>query len=178
MYRRWSQVSISEHLVGSALNNNRLNLQVDDIGDREYSLYDDNMSGSDTDESGEDDSADAAPLSSPFSQYQLPSTGMGRSGYKILYSHFSHLMIEYSTSLRYLMFCTVPGSCEFCGRVGVKHAFYSKSKRFCTLACSRSYSASQKDRVRFQTDYNRYNLILMNNLRIGLNYESRDFFIN
>ncbi len=38
-------------------------------------------------------------------------------------------------------------TCEFCGRVGVRHAFYSKSKRFCTLACSRSYSASMKDKV-------------------------------
>ena len=55
------------------------NLQADDIGDREYSLYDDNMSGSDTDESGEDDSADTAPHSSVFSQYQLPSAGMGKS---------------------------------------------------------------------------------------------------
>uniref|UniRef100_T1IPJ4 FCS-type domain-containing protein n=1 Tax=Strigamia maritima TaxID=126957 RepID=T1IPJ4_STRMM len=30
--------------------------------------------------------------------------------------------------------------CEKCGTVGVKHAFYSKSKRFCSLACSRSYA--------------------------------------
>ena len=55
--------------------------------------------------------------------------------------------------LAILCFVTIPGTCEFCGRVGVKHAFYSKSKRFCTLACSRSYSASQKDRVSFRTDY-------------------------
>ncbi|XP_022258073.1 polycomb protein Sfmbt-like, partial [Limulus polyphemus] len=27
--------------------------------------------------------------------------------------------------------------CERCGTVGVKHAFYSKTKRFCSLACSR-----------------------------------------
>ena len=48
----------------------------DDVGDREYSLYDDNMSGSDTDGSGEDDSADLT--SSPFSHYQLPPAGMGK----------------------------------------------------------------------------------------------------
>ena len=36
-------------------------------------------------------------------------------------------------------------SCEFCRRVGIKHAFYSKSKRFCSLACSRSFSASAKE---------------------------------
>ncbi|UYV75862.1 MBTD1 [Cordylochernes scorpioides] len=28
--------------------------------------------------------------------------------------------------------------CERCGNVGVKHAFYSKSKRYCSLACSRA----------------------------------------
>ncbi|XP_060603934.1 MBT domain-containing protein 1-like isoform X1 [Ruditapes philippinarum] len=29
-------------------------------------------------------------------------------------------------------------TCERCGAVGIKHAFYSKSKRFCSLACSRA----------------------------------------
>lgn len=29
-------------------------------------------------------------------------------------------------------------TCERCGAVGIKHAFYSKSKRFCSLACSKA----------------------------------------
>jgi len=35
-------------------------------------------------------------------------------------------------------------TCERCGSIGIKHAFYSKSKRFCSLACSRA-SASDTD---------------------------------
>ncbi|XP_077983794.1 uncharacterized protein LOC144438584 [Glandiceps talaboti] len=40
---------------------------------------------------------------------------------------------------------TPPGmaTCELCGKVGVQHAFYSKTKRFCSMACSRS-AAGQK----------------------------------
>nr|XP_006815581.1 PREDICTED: MBT domain-containing protein 1-like [Saccoglossus kowalevskii] len=34
-------------------------------------------------------------------------------------------------------------TCEWCGKIGVQHAFYSKTKRFCSLSCSRS-SAAQK----------------------------------
>lgn len=30
--------------------------------------------------------------------------------------------------------------CEKCGAIGVKHAFYTKERRFCSLACSRGYS--------------------------------------
>ena len=29
-------------------------------------------------------------------------------------------------------------TCERCGKVGIKHAFYSKAKCYCTLACSRA----------------------------------------
>uniref|UniRef100_A0A0B7B795 FCS-type domain-containing protein n=1 Tax=Arion vulgaris TaxID=1028688 RepID=A0A0B7B795_9EUPU len=36
-------------------------------------------------------------------------------------------------------------TCECCGSVGVKHAFYSKSKRFCSLSCSRSYATHQRE---------------------------------
>jgi len=35
--------------------------------------------------------------------------------------------------------------CEKCGAIGVKHAFYSKSKRFCSLACSRSYISMERE---------------------------------
>ncbi|XP_064636083.1 MBT domain-containing protein 1-like isoform X2 [Lineus longissimus] len=30
-------------------------------------------------------------------------------------------------------------TCENCGTIGIKHAFYSKSKKFCSLPCSREY---------------------------------------
>lgn len=30
--------------------------------------------------------------------------------------------------------------CEKCGAIGVKHAFYTKERRFCSLACARGYS--------------------------------------
>ncbi|KAK3100006.1 hypothetical protein FSP39_013414 [Pinctada imbricata] len=36
-------------------------------------------------------------------------------------------------------------TCERCGAVGVKHAFYSKSKRFCSLSCSRSFATAQRE---------------------------------
>ncbi|XP_064607601.1 MBT domain-containing protein 1-like isoform X2 [Liolophura sinensis] len=36
-------------------------------------------------------------------------------------------------------------TCEMCGAIGIKHAFYSKSKRFCSLACSRGFAAAQKE---------------------------------
>ncbi|GFN77679.1 mbt domain-containing protein 1 [Plakobranchus ocellatus] len=36
-------------------------------------------------------------------------------------------------------------TCEHCGSVGVKHAFYSKSKRFCSLSCSRSFATHQRE---------------------------------
>lgn len=32
----------------------------------------------------------------------------------------------------------IAATCERCGAVGIKHAFYSKSKRFCSLACSKA----------------------------------------
>lgn len=31
-----------------------------------------------------------------------------------------------------------------CGMVGVRDAFYSKTKRFCSVSCSRSYSSNSK----------------------------------
>ncbi|KAL8597044.1 hypothetical protein ACOMHN_055637 [Nucella lapillus] len=36
-------------------------------------------------------------------------------------------------------------TCEQCGSVGVRHAFYSKSKRFCSLSCSRSFATAQRE---------------------------------
>ncbi|XP_075905553.1 MBT domain-containing protein 1-like [Nelusetta ayraudi] len=34
--------------------------------------------------------------------------------------------------------------CEMCGMVGVRDAFYSKTKRFCSVSCSRSFSSNSK----------------------------------
>lgn len=40
-------------------------------------------------------------------------------------------------------FCST-ATCEMCGMVGVRDAFYSKTKRFCSVSCSRSYSSNSK----------------------------------
>ncbi|KAJ8363275.1 hypothetical protein SKAU_G00121060 [Synaphobranchus kaupii] len=37
-----------------------------------------------------------------------------------------------------------PAVCEMCGIVGTKDTFYSKTKRFCSVSCSRSYSSNSK----------------------------------
>ncbi len=44
------------------------------------------------------------------------------------------------------LFCCLSftATCEMCGMVGVRDAFYSKTKRFCSVSCSRSYSSNSK----------------------------------
>ncbi|KAK5611530.1 MBT domain-containing protein 1 [Crenichthys baileyi] len=37
-----------------------------------------------------------------------------------------------------------PATCEMCGMIGVRDAFYSKTKRFCSVSCSRSFSSNSK----------------------------------
>ncbi|MEE6518311.1 hypothetical protein FKM82_029245 [Ascaphus truei] len=37
-----------------------------------------------------------------------------------------------------------PAICEMCGIVGTRSAFFSKTKRFCNVSCSRSYSSNSK----------------------------------
>ncbi|XP_053113842.1 lethal(3)malignant brain tumor-like protein 2 isoform X3 [Hemicordylus capensis] len=37
-----------------------------------------------------------------------------------------------------------PAICEMCGIVGTKDGFFSKTKRFCSVSCSRSYSSNSK----------------------------------
>ncbi|XP_031794151.1 lethal(3)malignant brain tumor-like protein 2 isoform X4 [Sarcophilus harrisii] len=37
-----------------------------------------------------------------------------------------------------------PAVCEMCGIVGTREAFFSKTKRFCSVSCSRSYSSNSK----------------------------------
>ena len=34
------------------------------------------------------------------------------------------------------------GKCEFCGHIGIRETFFSKSKRFCKMECAKRYSAS------------------------------------
>lgn len=34
----------------------------------------------------------------------------------------------------------IPAVCEKCGAIGVKHAFYTRERRFCSMACARGYS--------------------------------------
>lgn len=64
-----------------------------------------------------------------------------------------HIYNTFPTCNRFVMQVTLPwfcfytyiATCEKCGTVGVKHAFYSKSKRFCSLACSRSFATAQRE---------------------------------
>ncbi|XP_063796450.1 lethal(3)malignant brain tumor-like protein 2 isoform X5 [Pseudophryne corroboree] len=37
-----------------------------------------------------------------------------------------------------------PAICEMCGIIGTRDAFFSKTKRFCNVSCSRSYSSNSK----------------------------------
>ncbi|ESO06919.1 hypothetical protein HELRODRAFT_77216, partial [Helobdella robusta] len=38
------------------------------------------------------------------------------------------------------------GCCEYCSFIGRSESFFSKSKRFCSCVCSRSYSSSKRDK--------------------------------
>ncbi|XP_075689648.1 lethal(3)malignant brain tumor-like protein 2 isoform X2 [Rhinoderma darwinii] len=40
--------------------------------------------------------------------------------------------------------CAEPAICEMCGIVGTRESFFSKTKRFCNVSCSRSYSSNSK----------------------------------
>lgn len=49
--------------------------------------------------------------------------------------------------IKYLITCVSTAVCEKCGAIGVKHAFYTKERRFCSRACARSseYSSLAAD---------------------------------
>lgn len=53
--------------------------------------------------------------------------------------------------------------CEKCGAIGVKHAFYTKERRFCSLACAREYSELERTG---QTIPKPYPLLSVSNLLI------------
>lgn len=62
-------------------------------------------------------------------------------------------------------------TCEMCGMVGVRDAFYSKTKRFCSVSCSRSYSSNSKKAsilARLQVRFFITNEIL--NVRLNMYY--------
>lgn len=62
--------------------------------------------------------------------------------HKIFQKHQSAHKLNY---WRQWFFFSFIATCEKCGAVGIKHAFYSKSKRFCSLSCSRSFATSQRE---------------------------------
>lgn len=57
----------------------------------------------------------------------------------------SYLYNDKSNNYRFSKRTDGMATCEHCGSVGVKHAFYSKSKRFCSLSCSRSFATHQRE---------------------------------
>lgn len=65
-------------------------------------------------------------------------------------------------------------TCEMCGMVGVRDAFYSKTKRFCSVSCSRSYSSNSKKasilaRLQVSALLSYYNTFLTLNLYYFIN---------
>ncbi|KAJ8298306.1 hypothetical protein KUTeg_024837 [Tegillarca granosa] len=58
---------------------------------------------------------------------------------------FSYQQTNQSTPFRFINGKEGMATCERCGAVGIKHAFYSKSKRFCSLSCSRSFATAQRE---------------------------------
>lgn len=66
-------------------------------------------------------------------------------------------------------------TCEMCGMVGVRDAFYSKTKRFCSVSCSRSYSSNSKKAsilARLQVNIVTFSVCLM----LMFNYIKACFF--
>lgn len=68
---------------------------------------------------------------------------------KAWYSYWAHgeslrsgLFKRWLSVSHICLFCSA--TCEMCGMVGVRDAFYSKTKRFCSVSCSRSYSSNSK----------------------------------
>ncbi|KAK6479822.1 MBT domain-containing protein 1 isoform X1 [Huso huso] len=73
--------------------------------------------------------------------YPDGKAGMAIAGTDAWRQAGSHLLnVGTLTSRHYLGSAT----CEMCGMVGVRDAFYSKTKRFCSVSCSRSYSSNSK----------------------------------
>lgn len=120
-----------------------------------YDSCSDESTSSSSSEDSEDEVVPSIPASLPIIKnngqvYTYPDgkAGMGECivfafsccGYspnKIL-----QIQVAICRLLMYLFVCTA--TCEMCGMVGVRDAFYSKTKRFCSVSCSRSYSSNSK----------------------------------
>lgn len=46
------------------------------------------------------------------------------------------------------------GVCEKCGAIGVKHAFYTKERRFCSLSCARGFEEIDQAKPKKVTNTN------------------------
>ena len=109
-----------------------------------YDEYNDFQDDSDTEDDDDENERPftSTPQSMPF-KFINGKDGMGKKALKnsekikILYTTYSKFSFQFS-----LLFAA---TCEKCGTVGIKHAFYSKSKRFCSLSCSRSFATSQRE---------------------------------
>ncbi|XP_041357919.1 MBT domain-containing protein 1-like isoform X2 [Gigantopelta aegis] len=106
-------------------------------GDEDYmaslGMYDGYDSYNESDSSGEDEE------NQPYQSGQKqPFSDSGyRQGFQQTVSKPSHF--------RFMNGRDGMAKCEKCGTFGIKHAFYSKSKRFCSLSCSRSFATSQRE---------------------------------
>ncbi|KAK6173380.1 hypothetical protein SNE40_016844 [Patella caerulea] len=64
---------------------------------------------------------------------------------ELLAAHLKGIVPTKPTPFRFMNGKDGMATCEKCGTVGIKHAFYSKSKRFCSLSCSRSFATAQRE---------------------------------
>lgn len=66
----------------------------------------------------------------------IQKDGMGK------YSMSFPLILRGVNPLQTMMLFSFLAVCQNCGAIGVKHAFYTKERRFCSLACSRGENAT------------------------------------
>ncbi|ESO95251.1 hypothetical protein LOTGIDRAFT_144720 [Lottia gigantea] len=64
---------------------------------------------------------------------------------ELLAAHLKGIIPSKPSPFRFMNGKDGMATCEKCGTVGIKHAFYSKSKRFCSLSCSRSFATAQRE---------------------------------
>ncbi|XP_071086905.1 MBT domain-containing protein 1-like [Haliotis cracherodii] len=99
---------------------------VDDDYMNTLVLYDGYDSYNESGESSEEDEENQGDYFSSFQTF--PQTGFSKP-----------------TQFRFMNGKDGMATCEKCGTVGIKHAFYSKSKRFCSLSCSRSFATARRE---------------------------------
>ncbi|XP_048410912.1 MBT domain-containing protein 1 isoform X3 [Stegostoma tigrinum] len=106
------------------------------------SCSEDSSSSSSSDESEEEVTSIPASLPLIKTNGQVYTYPDGKSGMEDLPSEFSLKFKAHSSLHGYIG--GLQATCEMCGMVGVRDAFYSKTKRFCSVSCSRSYSSNSK----------------------------------